>query len=1039
MGPIAMTAGDSTAGSPATDELCSRRSLRISYRHGNRSGKSFKLRSCSHSVLATVPTISSSTSVTELHRSVNSLGYCLLNIRSVTNKIDDVVELRRDVSADVVCLVETWHDSDGLPLNRLRSMGYTVIDRPRPRLRSDLSSNHGGIIIFTVPGVRLTVLPFESPPSFELLCVRVISGCSSDILVVVYRPGSESVQQQFFGDLSAVLERAATYSAPVYVVGDFNIRLDRQEDPITQQFCSLLSGFGLNIADTGPTHSRGGALDAVASTFPVVADVIDVGLSDHHAVCWRSHRSSVPPSASPGPQPELIRPWRRLDMAAFRVAISESRLCRPETWPIGIDDLCGLYNGELRTILDRLVPLRPASTRRRPSDPWFNDECRAAKRATRRLERAYTASCRRCRSSTGSSTPTTTGRLVATAAAAKAAWYSQRRLYRQLRHRKCQEFWQERIEAARSNPRQLWHTVDRILGRNKTPPSDLIAVEEFHSFFDDKVGRIRDATSGSPPPAFSDVSADIRLSDFTTVAVSDIVAAISRLPDKASAADPLPTSVLKAVSDLVAPYITELFNRLMVAGHFPHEFKHAYITPIVKKAGLDSADVGSYRPIANLSVLSKLFERVVARQLRNYLHINNLLPTFQSGFRPGHSTETAILRVLSDILAAVDRGDFAVLVLLDLSTAFNTVDHDILLERLQRTFGFNGNVLRWMASYLTGRSECVRRGSSCSETSGLVCGVPQGSVLGPLLFLMYTVDLIKLILQHGLTPHLYADDTQIYGGCRSTEVESFSRKVAACVAEVATWMRCNRLQLNVDKTELIWFATSRRLPQLPTSAIPIGGHDIVPSTSVRNLGVYFDADLSMRRHIDIISGRCFAALRQLRGIRRYVTAPVLRSLVTSLILTRLDYCNSALFGLPAVRLARLQSIQNAAARLVFNLRRTDHITDALICLHWLRVAERIRFKIAVMVYRCLHGQSPAYMTNFTLASVGRANLRSAASHRLVIPRTRLSTIGDRAFPVAGATVWNSLPDDIISSPTIHIFRSRLKTYLFRYSFPGAVV
>jgi hypothetical protein len=249
-------------------------------------------------------------------------------------------------------------------------------------------------------------------------------------------------------------------------------------------------------------------------------------------------------------------------------------------------------------------------------------------------------------------------------------------------------------------------------------------------------------------------------------------------------------------------------------------------------------------------------------------------------------------------------------------------------------------------------------------------------------------------------------------------------------------MRYNRLQLNVDKTELIWFTTPRRLPQLPTSAIPIGDHDITLSTPARNLGVYFDADLSMRRHVDIISGRCFASLRQLRGIRRYVTALVLQSLVKSLILTRLDYCNSALFGFPAVR---LQSVQNAADRLVFNLRRTDHITDALTCLHWLRIAERIRFKIAVMVYRSLHGQSPAYLTDFTLASVGRANLRSAASHRLVVPRTRLSTIGDCAFPAAGATLRNSLPDDNTTSPTIHIFRDRLKTYLFRYSFLGAIV
>jgi hypothetical protein len=145
---------------------------------------------------------------------------------------------------------------------------------------------------------------------------------------------------------------------------------------------------------------------------------------------------------------------------------------------------------------------------------------------------------------------------------------------------------------------------------------------------------------------------------------------------------------------------------------------------------------------------------------------------------------------------------------------------------------------------------------------------------------MYVVDLIKLILQHGQTPHLYADDMQIYGGCRPSDVELFSRKVAACVA---VWMRCNRLQLNVDRTELIWFTTLRRLPQLPLSALPTGGHGIIPSTSARNLGVCSDADLSLRRHVDIISGRCFASLRQLRCIRRYVTARVLRSLMTSLI------------------------------------------------------------------------------------------------------------------------------------------------------------
>jgi hypothetical protein len=524
------------------------------------------------------------------------------------------------------------------------------------------------------------------------------------------------------------------------------------------------------------------------------------------------------------------------------------------------------------------------------------------------------------------------------------------------------------------------------------------------------------------------------------VSAADVIQFIRRLPNKTSAADPIPTSVLKGIADLAAPFIAELFSRSLASGYYPAVFKHAFVTPIVKKAGMDSSDVGSYRPISNLSVLSKLFERVVARQLWNYLLLNKLLPMLQSGFRPGHSTETAILHVLSDILAAVDRGEFAALVLLDLSTAFNTVDHDILLERLKRTFGITGSAHCWLASYLTGRSECVRRGSSCSDTTWLVCGVPQGSVLGPLLFVLYTVDLTALIEQHGLTPHLYADDTQIYGSCRPNNVDEFTSNLTACIADVAAWMRSNRLQLNVDKTELLWLSTPRRRHQLPTDTVTIAGHDVTPTSSARNLGVYFDADLTMRRHVGVVVSRCFAALRQLRAVRQYVTVPVMQSLVTSLVLSRLDYCNCVFFGLPATQLRRLQAVQNSAARLIFNLRRSDHISDALISLHWLRVAERTRYKMADLVYRSLHGQTPSYLVNFSpLSASGRSGLRSASSHRLAVPRTRLSSIGDRAFPVAGATVWNDLPHDVASAPTLSIFHSRLKTFLFPFSYPGIAV
>jgi hypothetical protein len=231
------------------------------------------------------------------------------------------------------------------------------------------------------------------------------------------------------------------------------------------------------------------------------------------------------------------------------------------------------------------------------------------------------------------------------------------------------------------------------------------------------------------------------------------------------------------------------------------------------------------------------------------------------------------------------------------------------------------------------------------------------------------------------------------------------------------------------------------MSQLPTEQLSLGGHGIVPSTSVRDLGVFIDADLTMHQFVNAIVSRCFAALRQLRAVRRYVSASVMQSLVTSLILTRLDYCNSVLFGLPAIQIRRLQAVQNAAARLVFGIRRSEHITDALIDLHWLRVAERIRFKVAVMVFKSLHGSSPCYLNTFVPCSSasGRTGLRSAASHRLLVPRCRLSTVGARSFPVAGANVWNSLSSHVVSAPSLSVFRSRLKTFLFSSSYCGAVI
>ena len=302
---------------------------------------------------------------------------------------------------------------------------------------------------------------------------------------------------------------------------------------------------------------------------------------------------------------------------------------------------------------------------------------------------------------------------------------------------KSAEYWNNKVEANQSDPHKLWQLVDDLLGRGGTPVNSAVDIEVFNQFFADKVAKVRSSTANAPAPTFTQVPPGVCFQHFRPLTTDDVINAIRRLPDQSSSPDPVPTSVLKQITDIVAPFIAELFNCLLFKGLFPAQFKEAFSPEeVLKKSGLDVTSASSYRTISNLSVLSKLLERLVARQMKEYLSLADLLPPLQSGFRQGHSTEIAVLQVLSDILQAVDRGDLAALVLLDLSAAFDTVDHSILLEHLQQTFGISDTALCWFQSYLSSRIHYVRRGLNKLSVTYVICGMPQGSVLGPILFVL---------------------------------------------------------------------------------------------------------------------------------------------------------------------------------------------------------------------------------------------------------------------------------------------------------------
>ena len=263
-----------------------------------------------------------------------------------------------------------------------------------------------------------------------------------------------------------------------------------------------------------------------------------------------------------------------------------------------------------------------------------------------------------------------------------------------------------------------------------------------------------------------------------------------------------------------------------------------------------------------------------------------------------------------------------------------------------------------------------------------------------------------------------------------------SRSMTSCIEELESWMTSNRLKLNADKTEFIWTGSRQQAAKINTAVIVLKGHQIVPECSVKCLGVLIDTNLTFAPHIRRVAASCFWQIRQLWKIRRSLSVENAKTLVHALVASRIDFCNSILYRVAAVHLRPLQSVLNAAARLVLKLRKFDRVSISSTIrngLHWLPVHNRIVYKLCLLVFKCQHKQAPTYLSSLCLplsAVTTRRQLRAATRGDLDFPRTQTVTYGPRAFAVSGPTCWNSSPSSL-KSPSLKPahFCKQLKTVL----------
>lgn len=490
---------------------------------------------------------------------------------------------------------------------------------------------------------------------------------------------------------------------------------------------------------------------------------------------------------------------------------------------------------------------------------------------------------------------------------------------------------------------------------------------------------------------------------------------------KATGLDGISAKVLKMTSPAIIAVITYICNLSIEVGQFPSKWKEAKVVPIFKSGS--RSDCNNYRPISVLPVLSKILEKHVYCHLYKFLQDHNLLMNTQFGFRKDHSCQTAVLSITEQIYQAINEGKFLGLVQLDFSKAFDLVNHKLLLEKL-KLYRCNTSAINWFTSYLCNRMQKVVLTQTESAPSKIVSGVPQGSILGPLLFLMFINDMPELVSQSQTL--LYADDVTF--AYADTNVETIEENLNENCQSASDWGMDNDMYLNAKKCNSTLFATKQKLRLTDNTSlkIKINNDNIPHAQNTKLLGVHLDSELTWKDQITHVHNEVVKNIYLLKQIKEYLSINDRKLFYNSYIQPHLDYCNVIWGNCAKYLLNDLCKLQKRAARLILGKDISTPSHELFSELNWMPLEERISFNRSVQVFKCLHKLCPKGLQNvFTPASSIHSHpTRSAVDkNNLYIP-----PVHTKSFSYLGATTWNGLPSNVRNTTSINSFKHAYITY-----------
>ena len=496
---------------------------------------------------------------------------------------------------------------------------------------------------------------------------------------------------------------------------------------------------------------------------------------------------------------------------------------------------------------------------------------------------------------------------------------------------------------------------------------------------------------------------------------------------KATGVDTIGPRLLKLAAPYISESLTFICNQSIVKSVFPKKWKEGKVTPLHKNGAKD--DTNNYRPISVLPVVSKLLEKHVHDSLMAYLFSNSLLHSTQSGFRPNHSCETSLLQMINKWLDAINSSQMIGMVMIDFRKAFDLVDHTLLLKKL-KYYKISEETISWFSSYLLGRKQKVFVNNVLSESENIICGVPQGSILGPLLFLIFINDL-PLEINNVLTD-LYADDTTLYYIDKSQAC--IEQQLQTALHKLSEWCKENGMLINTTKTKVMLITTPQRRVNLNNYNFHLTYTNEALSvvTCEKILGVFIDNNLTWTNHTDAVAKKIVSNLWLLSRIKTYLTTHQRVQFYKSYVQPHIDYCNTIWGGTSQRNLDRIYRLQKRACKIILDYK-YENIADSMEELKILNIYERIYLKKAKFMFKISKSLTPKYINEmFQLRPLNNTlqSLRSSATINYVLPRPH-KELFKQSLIYSGPLIWNNLPDDLRQLGTIDTFHKNCIKWMKR--------